>query len=65
MKGVGNFSLGHAWLRSWKLVHTRMISYFLLHGIGLETHDVYAMGYRKLIDHNLSISALIYMDFEG
>jgi hypothetical protein len=45
MKGVGKLSLGHAWLRSWKSVHTRMVPCFLLTGIGLETHDVYAMGY--------------------
>jgi hypothetical protein len=37
----------------------RIVPYFLLTGMGLETHDIYAMGYTKPTMRNLSISALM------
>jgi hypothetical protein len=38
-----------------------MVPCFLLIGMGLETHDVYAMGYMNLNVHSLSILTLIAM----
>jgi hypothetical protein len=36
-----------------------------LSGMGLETHDVYAMGYINPTTHSLSILALIVMALDG
>ena len=33
--------------------------------MGLETHDLYAMGYMNLTTRNLSISALISVTLDG
>jgi hypothetical protein len=46
-------------------VKTRIVPYFLLTGTGLETHEVYAMGYMNLVVCNLSISALMAADLDG
>ena len=42
-----------------------MVPCFLLTGTGLDTHDVYVMGYINLAWRSLSISALIVGALEG
>jgi hypothetical protein len=38
---------------------------FLFTGMGLETHDVYAMGYMNPAVHNFSISTLMVVSLDG
>ena len=65
IKGVGKMSLGQAWLRSRKSVQTQIVPFFFLTGMGLETHDVYAMGYMNPTTRNLSILALMAASLDG
>ena len=37
-------SFGHALLRSWKLMQTKIIPYFLMTWARLEAHEAYEMG---------------------
>ena len=65
MNGVGKLSLGHAKFKSWKLVQTQMVPYFLLTGKGTETQVVYTMGYMKLDLRSFLILALMAGAFDG
>jgi hypothetical protein len=65
IKGIGKLSLGQARLRSRKSIQTRIVPYFLLTRMGLETHDVYAMGYMNPVVRNFSISALMATNLDG
>jgi hypothetical protein len=65
IKGVGKLSLGQAWLRLRKSVQMRIVPYFLLMGTGLETHDMYAMGYMNPATHSFPISYLIATTLDG
>jgi hypothetical protein len=40
MNGVGKLSLGQALFKSQKSVHTQIVPYFLLTGMGFDTHWV-------------------------
>jgi hypothetical protein len=43
----------------------QILPYFLLTGTGLETHDVYVMGYMNPVACNLSILALMAASLDG
>ena len=46
-------------------MQTQIVPCFLLIGMGLETHDVYVMGYMKNVMRNFSISSLIAATLDG
>jgi hypothetical protein len=64
MNGVHKLSLEHAWFNSQKSVQTRMVIFFLFIGMGLDTHEMHAMGYIKPSFLRLLISILMAMSLE-